>query len=357
MKIIGIMSGTSLDGIDFCYVDLDTEIYQFDILKAQTLPYPQEWVSILASASEQSPEEVARLNLTYTAYLNEMIHRFMATHQIKDLDLIASHGHTIWHNPNAGYTLQIGNLDALNQGIKVPIVCDFRVQDVALGGQGAPLVPIGDRLLFSAYDYCLNLGGFSNISFEVQQQRIAFDISPVNTLLNYFSEQGFHLPYDKNGDLARQGAPHPALIAQLNTVDYYQEQPPKSLGIESVKSIFIPMIEAFIDENKIAAKDVLASLVEHIAIQISNVLPKNESPKRILVTGGGAYHQYLIEQLQHYATPHQIHLPSAEIIEYKEALIFALLGVLRFQNKVNVLASVTGAKTDHSSGKILRPSV
>ncbi|MEJ8590478.1 anhydro-N-acetylmuramic acid kinase [Riemerella anatipestifer] len=345
MYIIGVMSGTSLDGIDFCYFKIDESTYDFEIIKAQTYPYPKEWQMKLKLAAQQTKQEVALLNAEYSNYLNREILKFIKTENIENLDLIASHGHTVWHNPKSGFTLQIGNLPTVSKEINVPIVGDFRVQDVRLGGQGAPLVPMGDALLFSDYDFCLNLGGFSNISYKRNGERLAFDICPVNTLLNYYSEKYFSLPYDKNGEIARSGKIYQSLVDKLNALPFYKQSHPKSLGIEQVNEWFIPIIETF----SLEPKDLLASLVEHMAVQIANVLDTNIG-KRLLVTGGGAYNQYLIEKLSFLASHIEIIIPPSEVVEYKEALIFGLLGLLKWQDKTNVLASVTGAKHNHSSG-------
>jgi anhydro-N-acetylmuramic acid kinase len=214
-----------------------------------------------------------------------------------------------------------------------------------LGGQGAPLVPIGDQLLFSDYDYCLNLGGFSNISFEEKGKRIAFDISPVNTVLNHYANK-LGLDYDDKGKIARSGKTNTKLLEELNALDFYQKAFPKSLGFEFVKTIILPLIEKY----EIAIEDKTATFVEHIAQQTAFVLPNKKN--KILVTGGGAYHDFLIERIQFYKPEMQITIPETTILEYKEALIFALLGVLKLRNENNVLSSVTGAKEDHSSGII-----
>lgn len=342
------MSGTSLDGIDFAVVDfqLINGKWKFQINETQTYSYSKEWFEKLKFAAKLSKIELDNLNNEYTFYLNQQINRFIDEFKITNLDAIASHGHTILHNPKEGFTLQIGNLPELKNGFDIPIVCDFRVQDVKFGGQGAPLVPIGDRLLFSEFDFCLNLGGFSNISYEIAGVRIAYDISPVNTVLNFYANL-LELEYDENGDIASKGNIHFDLLEILNANDFYQKSFPKSLGIEFVFNEVLPIINRF----NIEIQDVLATYVEHIAIQIENVL-KNKTGK-MLVTGGGAFNTFLIERIKKRNPNIQIIIPNAEIINYKEALIFAFLGILRLINTNNVLASVTGAKMDHSSGVIL----
>lgn len=285
------------------------------------------------------------MNEEYTQLLGTIISEFISKHNIKNLDAVCSHGHTILHQPQNGFTLQIGNLPEIAKYVNQKVVCDFRVQDVQLGGQGAPLVPIGDRILFYEYDICLNLGGFSNISFEQNGNRIAFDISPVNTVLNFYSNQ-LNLEYDDKGNIARSGNLNSNLLKELNALEYYKKSYPKSLGFEFVKETVLPLIEKY----KISIEDKMHTFTEHIALQTSLILSKKEG--KILISGGGAYNDFIIERMQFYLPNIKIIIPDNKTIEFKEALIFALLGVLKLRNEINVLSSVTGAKHDHSSGYI-----
>jgi anhydro-N-acetylmuramic acid kinase len=346
-NIIGVMSGTSLDGIDLAHVVFTTKnnIWEFKILETQTVSYSIDWLNKLKSAVTFSKENLLALDEQYTQLLGEVIFEFLNTNNISGIDAVCSHGHTILHQPHHGITLQIGNLPKLATIINQKVVCDFRVQDVALGGQGAPLVPIGDRILFSEYDYCINLGGFSNLSFEENQERIAFDICPVNTVLNHYSN-ALGLAYDDKGAIAKKGTCHSTLLHELNTLEFYLKKHPKSLGFEFVKEIIIPLI----DQYEIPIYDKLHTYTHHIAIQISNALPQKN--RTLFITGGGAYHDFLIESIQKELPFSRIIIPSPKIIEFKEALIFGILGILRLENKINILKSVTGAKMDHSSGKI-----
>lgn len=342
------MSGTSLDGVDFAVVDfqLINNIWSFKIKETKTFSYPKEWFEKLKFAAKLPANEIVFLNEAYTKYLNELIHQFINDNNVEGLDAIASHGHTILHNPKAGYTLQIGNLQSLKNNIDCPIICDFRVQDVKLGGQGAPLVPIGDRFLFSNYDFCLNLGGFSNISFERDGERIAFDICPVNTVLNYYANK-INLEYDADGKVAQLGEVSLDLLKELNANPFFSKSFPKSLGIEFVFEEVIPLINTF----ELEIKDILATYVEHIAFQISIQLLNSEG--KMIITGGGAFNSFLIRTIKKYTTNIEIERPNAEIINYKEALIFAFLGILKLKGEINVLSSVTGAQRDHSSGMVL----
>ncbi len=346
-NVVGVMSGTSLDGIDLAHIHFTIENgkWSFEIRECETITYPVDWLNKLKIAVGFSKEELIELNQNYTAFLGATIRSFLDKNSITNLDAVCSHGHTILHQPQNGFTLQIGNLPEIARYVNTTVVCDFRVQDVQLGGQGAPLVPIGDRKLFSDYDYCLNLGGFSNVSFENDGKRIAFDISPVNTVLNFYANQlGFD--YDDKGKTSRSGAINSELLSILNALDYYQKPFPKSLGFEFVKGIILPLVDQF----SITTEDKMRTFTEHIAQQIGFALPTKEG--KILVTGGGAYNDFLIERMQHFLPKIDVIIPNSTLLEYKEALIFALLGVLKLRNEVNALASVTGAKQDHSSGVI-----
>jgi len=346
-NVIGVMSGTSLDGIDLAHINftIKDSKWNYQILESETVSYSENWLNKLKVAVSFSEEKLIELNEDYTELLGKIVKSFIDNYQIKNLDAVCSHGHTILHQPQNGFTLQIGNLPKIVALIQEKIVCDFRVQDVQLGGQGAPLVPIGDRILFSEYDYCLNLGGFSNVSFEDNSKRIAFDISPVNTVLNFYANK-LGLDYDDKGKIARSGKVNSDLLNELNALDYYKKSFPKSLGFEFVKEIVLPLIEKY----SISMEDKMHTFTEHIAIQTSLALPKKEG--KILITGGGAYNEFLIERMQFHLPNIQIIIPDNKTLEFKEALIFALLGVLKLRNEINVLSSVTGAKMDHSSGVI-----
>ncbi len=342
---IGLMSGTSLDGLDICYSKFirNDSNWSFEILQCETLPYSSVWENNLNNAIHLSSEKLLELNSNYGFYLGEKTQEFILKNNIKKLDLISSHGHTIFHQPKNKFTLQIGDGRAIKTKTDKTIVYDFRSQDVLLGGNGAPLVPIGDQLLFSEFDACLNLGGFSNISLNRNGKRIAFDICPVNILLNKFASK-IEKKYDEDGKFARNGIIDKKLLNELNKLEFYQEKAPKSLGVEWVNQYILPIIK-----NQ-RAEDLLATFTEHSAIQIAKIFEEFEI-KNVLVTGGGTYNTFLIEKIKS-KTKTEINIPQKEIIEYKEALIFAFMGVLRSLNLNNVLSSATGSLQDHSSGII-----
>jgi len=349
-RLLGVMSGTSLDGIDLIFTEFDfRDLAQFRIIYSETIPYSEEWQDKLKNSAQLDAVALHQLDLEYTEHLSKVILKFIAKHELDLLDAICSHGHTVKHRPGDGITYQIGNLPGLAQDTGIPVVCDFRVQDVELGGQGAPLVPIGDRYLFGQYEFCMNLGGFANISYEDDHgARMAFDICAVNTVLNHYMKQRGK-DYDHEGALARTGKIHREMLSKLNALHYFTMPAPKSLGIEWVRQYIFPLIDSY----SLAIPDILRTFIEHIAIQIANCLPAKTGDE-VLVTGGGSYNLFLMERIRQY-TPCKVFLPDNELIEFKEALIFAFLGALRLRGEINILCSVTGAKMDHSSGRIYRP--
>ncbi len=346
---IGLMSGTSLDGLDvahctFTFMDDDVT---FSINAAETFGYTEEWTRKLRQLPNASALEFCEINNEFGHYMGRLCRDFLGRHEFTT-DLIGSHGHTIFHAPDRGFTVQIGSGATIVAETNLTVACDFRSLDVALGGQGAPLVPIGDQLLFSAYDACLNIGGFSNISFNQNGTRLAFDISPANFILNHYAEF-LGKPFDENGNFARSGKPIPELFNQLNQLEFYALSGPKSLGSEWIYSRLLPITDKYTDN----IPDLLATLTQHIAHQISRHLPMDKN-KKVLTTGGGAFNTYLIECLQDYA-PCTIAVPDEMLIRYKEALVFALLGVLRLRGEINCLSSVTGARINNVGGALWLP--
>jgi anhydro-N-acetylmuramic acid kinase len=345
-NVLGAMSGTSLDGIDLahCFISVSEEgSWGFKIGVSETIPYPPDWKTRLQEAIHFSEGRLQTLNKEYTIFLGQLIAAFIQRHQLEDLDAVCSHGHTILHQPDKGVTLQIGNLAEIAGITGQRVVCDFRTQDVALGGQGAPLVPIGDQLLFGNYDYCLNLGGFANCSFEKNGRRIAYDICPVNIVLNHYAEQLGHA-YDAEGAIAASGHLDSELLDALNALSYYSEPPPKTLGLEWVQQQIFPLLQA----SNTSVENKLHTFTEHVAQQLARQF-RNGSP--VLVTGGGTYNAYLLNRLRHYSDV-TLEIPNAILLEFKEALVFGLLGVLRLRGEVNCLASVTGASRDHCGGVV-----
>ncbi len=345
------MSGTSLDGLDLCYVHLSVDEngrWQFELQCSESIPYSAEWRLKLSAVEAGNALGYALLDVALGRYFGEQVKAFISKHQLQ-VDFIASHGHTVFHQPSAHYlTTQLGHGAQINAVSGVPVFCDFRTADVALGGQGAPLVPIGDRLLFADYDFCLNLGGIANISLEEDGVRKAFDIGVANMPLNYFVKS-LGLDFDEEGKIARSGQVDQAVFEALNALPFFEKFGVKSLGKEWVFSEVIPRLETIGKTN-----DQLATAVEHAAYQIGRCLGHFSAKQKgkCLVTGGGAFNQYFLERIAFWAEGTTLIIPGEEIIEQKEALIFALLGVLKYRHEVNCLASVTGAKQDHSAGQL-----
>lgn len=346
VKIIGLMSGTSLDGLDICYAQFDLKgtKWSYCIIKAEDEEYPQDIKDKLASAQNMTALEYALFNSDYGIYLGQRVKAFMDRNGAKP-DYIASHGHTIFHQPEKRFTAQIGSGAGIAAETGVDTICDFRTTDVALWGQGAPLVPVGDRNLFGDYDYCLNLGGFSNISSDNNGSRLAYDISPVNYVLNSYTRT-IGLDYDKDGKMARDGEVHKELLEKLNNLDFYTKNGPKSLGREWVEEVVIPLIDSY----KISINDKLATFCEHVAVQIG----KHIKGGKVLLTGGGAFNRYLVERMSSKAPQCEYFVPDAQTVNFKEALIFAFLGALFVNDTPNCLSSVTGARYDCIGGALYK---
>ena len=342
--IIGLMSGTSLDGIDLacCHFSTTNGSIQWQLLASETIPYPESWTKRLSTLENATAYEYALADVELGHLFGETIRQFVEKHNLTP-DYVASHGHTIFHQPQHKLTTQIGDGDAIAAESGIPVIFNFRKLDVALGGQGAPLVPIGDQLLFGQYDACLNLGGIANISYGTSS-RTAFDISPCNMALNFLA-LSLGKPYDKDGIEASKGNIVESLLQRMNKLPFYLLPPPKSLG----KEWFVENFKPLLDEGDWTIQDLLRTTVEHIAIQISHIV-NNHSIRTLLVTGGGTKNKFLISRIQHFSPKCQLTVPENNIIDYKEAIIFALLGYLRLQGQVNALSSVTGASRDSSSG-------
>jgi len=342
MRVLGLMSGTSLDGLDMAYVEFDDHNpKRYRIHRAETVPYSPEWHKKLTDAYSYGGEKLMLLHADYGRFLGKEVKKFLQRHGLPRPDIIASHGQTIFHQPDKRMTFQLGSGAHIAAESGIDTVSDFRTQDVAMGGQGAPLVPIGDKLLFDDYTYCLNIGGFANISFDNNEgRRIAFDTGPANIVLNEYARR-LGKKYDKDGETAAAGKFHPGLFDALNRLDYYSLPVPKSLGWEYVEQTVIPLIDSY----SLPPEDVLRTFSEHIAYQIGRQVKEG----KMLVTGGGAFNKFLMQKIAEYSPAKPV-IPDPELIMFKEALIFALLGYLKMKNRTNVLSSVTGASKDHVAG-------
>lgn len=352
-KIIGLMSGTSLDGLDlaYCHFTKVQDRWQYKLMAYQSISYTPVQSQKLKDSVELAAADLLHLDILYGEWLGNQVRAFVAEHKIEP-DYVSSHGHTVFHQPERRLTYQMGNGQELANVCGLPVICDFRTTDVLLGGQGAPLVPVGDQALFKEYTFCLNLGGIANMSFELHGQRIAYDICPVNMLLNEAARQ-LKLPFDAEGRIARSGALDEAMLEELNALPYYRQEFPKSLGYEWFVKVILPII----DKYELAPADLLRTGVEHIAQRIAqDVQQFNPSGARLLVTGGGAYNDFLLRRLRVLLREQvEIIVPDPLLIEYKEAIVFGLMGALRLKGEMNCLRTVTGARKDSSAGRIFLP--
>ncbi len=338
------MSGTSLDGLDLVLVDFQKRDlkWEFSIEKATTVSYPESLVRSLKNAIDFSDLQIQELDIALGQFIGTTVKAFISKSHV---DFIASHGHTIFHQPEKGYTLQIGNGEKISELSGLPVINNFRAKDVSLGGQGAPLVPIGDRDLFSDYSYCLNLGGIANISFERDKTLVAFDVCPFNMGLNELANQK-GLAYDDKGTMASEGTVDHQLLKALSKIPYLSSTAPKSLGLEDYQKYWQPMITS----STLSLEDKMCTFTEHLAIEVGKQLAGTEED-RTLVSGGGAFNDYFMSRLRFHADT-TIFIPDRQTIEFKEALIFAYLGLLRHLGEPNCLSSVTGASEDNSGGDL-----
>jgi anhydro-N-acetylmuramic acid kinase len=345
-SVLGVMSGTSLDGLDLalCGFTEKDDAYSFTIHSATTVPYPEIWKQRLSSIKDASAEKYFAMNELYGRYIAERINVFLES-KAKPV-AIASHGHTVFHQPHMGFTVQIGCGATIAANTGITTVCDFRSLDVARGGQGAPLVPVGDKMLFGEYQACLNLGGIANISYDNRAgERVAYDICVTNMLLNYLAETRGE-SFDAGGAMARSGKVDPALKKKLDALNFYTQEGAKSMGREWFEKNMLDLFE----QSSLPLNDLMATAVEHIAGIIAGTLDRQKL-KSVLLTGGGAFNEFLVERLKA-GTSCEIILPPEEIINFKEALIFAFLGYLRLNHRTNSLSSVTGARRDSCGGAV-----
>lgn len=354
-RAIGLMSGSSLDGLDIVFAEFQESAgkWTYQIQKAACLPYEKEWMERLASAPALSARDYLRLDADYGHYLGQLVNQFIEDNGLQfQVAVVASHGHTSFHQP-PHYTAQLGEGAAIAAETGLPVVSDLRALDVALGGQGAPIVPIGERLLLPEHSLLLNIGGIANISVHTQENTLAFDICPANRVLNHFAAR-LGMEFDKDGQAARQGQVQKELLQTLNAFDFYQQPPPKSLANEFGTETLVPLLE----KSELSTNDILCTYVEHIAVQVKKSIMDHATwpttGGSLLVTGGGAFNQFLIARLTDHLQPLGITVtvPEANLVKYKEALIMALLGVLRWRDEYSTIPSATGAKRGSIGGAL-----
>lgn len=346
-KVIGLMSGTSLDGVDIaCCTFSFKKQWQFTIEKAETVQYTPSWLKKLKEAHTLPSDTLLELDSSYGTYVGTLCKKFIRKNKISNVDFISSHGHTVFHQPRRGFTFQIGNGNAIHAVSGLPVIYDFRSLDVARGGQGAPLVPVGDKLLFNEYDVCLNLGGIANLSLDHNKQRIAFDICYVNMGLNHLSNKAGK-KYDPSGKLASSGEVNRKLLDALDRV--YAKIKPKRPSL--AREFFEKNIQPLLDNESISVRDRLRTFTESSAKEIAESILELGKNKTVLCTGGGAFNSFLIYRLVECCGDNAtLIIPEKEVVNFKEALVFAFLGVLRLHCEVNTLKSATKASKNSSSG-------
>ena len=351
-RALGMMSGSSLDGLDLAFVEFQVEgnQWQYQIESADCFPYTDAWRERLIRATGLTARDYLQLHVDYGHYLGEQVNRFIEEKGLAyRVGLIASHGHTTFHHPESKLTAQLGDGAALATVTRLPVISDLRAMDVALGGQGAPIVPIGEKLLFPNHPYFLNLGGIANLSLA-SDSYLAFDVCPANRVLNALAEQMGH-EMDAGGSIARTGNIQAILLDELNALEYYQRTGPRSLPNQFGTDVVLPLLL----KAGHSIPDLLATYCEHIALQIHRSISDTGRmihSGEMLVTGGGAFNEYLMERIAAHLEVMSIKpvVPSAELVQYKEALIMAFIGVLRWRQENTVLSSVTGASVPSIGG-------
>ena len=359
-NVIGLMSGSSLDGLDIAYCEfiLDNGKWAFKILKTDVIVYPDDWIQEIMRLPVANAKTLWETHAGLGNYFGEQVNEFIKKYSLKDkVDLVSSHGHTIFHFPEKRFTTQIGDGAAIAARTNLPVICDFRSADIADGGQGTPIAPIGDMLLFADYRFCLNIGGIANISCKVDGSIVAFDICAANQIMNSLANR-LGKEYDKDGEIAASGTVNEGLLEKLGAQEFFAHTYPKSLDNSFSREIILPLIEEF----DISVEDKLCTYTEHVAIQVADhiaMVAKKErinfGPKdKMLTTGGGAFNKFLIERIRD-RIKIEVELPADDIIKCKEALVIAFMAVLRMRHEVNVLKSVTGASKDSIAGAVYRP--
>lgn len=354
-KVIGLMSGSSLDGLDIAFTEFHENggKWNYEIIKADCYSYSADWIQRLQHATTLSALDYLLLHVDYGHYIGKQINRFIEENGLQyQVALIASHGHTTFHLPAKKMTAQLGDGAAIASETCLPVVTDLRALDVALGGEGAPIVPIGEKLLMSDYDYFLNLGGIANLSVNAEKY-IAFDVCAANRVLNMLANQ-IGKEFDEGGNLAASGHVDSTILNKLNALNYYKQSYPKSLANDFGTDTVFPILQ----QAGLSVRDALRTYTEHIVLQIKNSLQSFEKSKtdnrKLLVTGGGALNTFLIERLKEElrSLNIEVNVPEKLLVNYKEAMIMAFIGVLRWRQEYNVVSSVTGAVRDSINGAL-----
>ena len=367
-RVIGVMSGSSMDGLDMAYCVL-SEVggeWSCEIEAADSMSFSEDWKNKLLALTDFSAKELIQAHVDFGHYMGQRINAFIEKNALEHkVHYVASHGHTVFHEPTPvrgklqnGMTFQIGDGASIAAELELPVISDLRNMDVAFGGQGAPVVPIAEKLLWGGYDYFLNLGGIANISYHPNNDdnhdvAWAYDVCPANRVLNSLLNT-IDKEYDDKGALAASGTCDGILLQKLNELDYYNQPAPKSLANQFGLEKLLPLIQ----ESGLELKHQVNTMVEHIAMQIGKAClsegPTDSDGKNMLISGGGAHNDYLLQRIDHYCGLKKVTIEKADVqtLEYKEAVAMALMGALRWREEENVLSSVTGAKKNSIGGAL-----
>ena len=362
-RILGLMSGSSLDGLDIAYCEFSLaptgDLLSWELLQCSTLPYTNEWIEVLSQLPTATGYDLARSDAAFGRYLGKLTAEFIRVNSLSP-SFIASHGHTTLHDPGQGFTLQVGDGSAIAAVTGIPVISQFRQMDLAYGGQGAPLAPLADRMLMGEADFYLNLGGIANISARTGERFVAFDITGANQILNALAAT-IGLEYDDGGNIARRGKPDPLLLHKASQLPYFQQPYPKSLGNKWVRE---KQIDQFIAAPG-SVSDKLHTAVLLIAGQVAAALESVLSQERfdkshfqMLITGGGAFNDFLVERIRLACQSRaslSVTVPGPKLVAFKEAALIALMGALRLEERPNCIASVTGATKNAVGGVIHLP--
>jgi anhydro-N-acetylmuramic acid kinase len=356
---IGLMSGSSLDGLDIAYCRLyweNNQLSEWKLLLSETMHYSELWVRRLKALPQQNALTFAQTDIYFSYYLGELLNSFIKKNQLGQIDFVASHGHTVFHDPSRRYSIQIGNGNALAATVGKTVICDFRMQDVALNGEGAPLAPVADLYLFPGYDYYMNIGGIANISANIAGKWLGFDLAPANQVFNFLAEKA-DLKFDKDGEIARGGEIDPELLIALQKLDFFGKRYPKSMSNEWIRNKVLPMFSdsgrSLEDQMRTAVELTVSTSCEAIRL-IQSQENKQPVPSEMLLSGGGCHNIFLVEKLNEKLSELniEVQIPKKEIIDFKEAMLVALLGLLRLEEVPNSIPEVTGAKRATVNGGV-----
>ncbi len=383
--VIGLMSGTSCDGLDVALISVkqDQGLTDFKLLKAKSFPYSenlQRELKNLPQVRKNPAYNISQFNFYLAQTWAEMINDFLKENELtaSEITLIASHGQTVWHQSEplqfvdrpVRSTLQIGDPSVLAKLTGIPVIGDFRVGDMAFEGQGAPLIPYFDFVFFSRFKkkiLAINIGGIANFTFIPDDGDLnkvtGFDTGPGNMLLDQAMIDLFGRPFDVNGETAFKGQLSDELLKYLLKIDsYINMPPPKSTGREFYGKDFYFKIKKFAKNKNISPADIIHTLSFYTVMAIqtnysSFVAPKYGMPDMVVVSGGGAFNRFILEQLQIQFGDIPVYNSEEMGVnsEFKEAIGFAVLGWSTLLGKPSNVPGVTGAKKATILGKICLP--